>query len=154
MPSDNQNERVEVERLRFAETRRQRERDVEAHVEAIRTARSDLEAKLLELQGHCDRLQRATRLASGDGGEEARYRLYHAAQTRLVGAMSHAIKRAQGTDRLLEASRAEQQERERREREDMTRAHVKAAVREVFNLQLPKDDDFEQLFGEVADDAS
>lgn len=151
MPPTNHNEQIEVERLRVSEIRRQRERDVEAHVEAIRTARSDLEAKLIELQGHCERLHRATRLARGDGGEDARYRLYHAAQTRMVGAMSHAIKRAQGTDRLLEASRAEQQERERQEREDKTRAHVKAAVREVFNLQLPKEDDFEQLFGEVTD---
>lgn len=154
MPSDVQSERIQVERLRIAEIRRQRERDVEAHVAAIKAARADLETKLVELQGHCDRLQRATRLARGEGTDDARYRLYHTVQTRMIGAMGHALKRASATDRVLDASREEQAAQARQEREVVLRANVNAAVREVFNLQLPKEDDFEQLFGEVTGNAS
>jgi hypothetical protein len=152
-PSDTQNERIQVERLRLAEIRRQRDRAVGEHVAAIKTARRDLEAKLVELQGHCDRLQQATRRVRGDG-EDPRYRIYHTAQTRMVGAMGQALKRAQATDRLLETSRVEQQERERNEREEAARARVKTVVQDVFNLQLPKDNDFEQLFGEETADGS
>jgi hypothetical protein len=151
MPPDNQIERIQAERLRSADIRRQRERDIEAHVAAIKTARAELDAKLVELQGACDRLQRATRLAGGEGGDQARYRIYHASQTRMVGAMGHALKRAQATDRLLEVSAAELREREAQQRAETVRTQVKAAAREVFNLQLPKEDDFEQLFGEVTD---
>lgn len=103
----------------------------------------------MDLQGHCDRLQRASRLASVEDGEAARYRLYHTAQTRMIGALSHALKRAQGMDRLLESGREERQDRERRDREEKVKTEARAAVREVFNLQLPREDDFEQLFGEV-----
>ncbi len=153
-PSEAQNERIQAERLRIAEIRRQRDQDVEGHVLAIKTARKDLEAKLGELQGHCDRLQQATRRARGEGGDDPRYRIYHTAQTRMVGAMGHALKRAEATDRLLDVGRVEQQERERQEREESLRARVKTVVRDVFNLQLPKEDDFEQLFGEETADAS
>jgi hypothetical protein len=153
MASDTKNERIQVERLRFAEIRRQRERDIETHVAAIKTARSDLETKLRELQQHCDRLQRAARLSGGEE-DSARYRIYQAAQARMVGAMGHALKRAQATDRLLEVSVADQRVREQQEREETVRTHVKAAVRDVFNLQLPREDDFEQLFGEVTGNAS
>jgi len=154
MPLDIQSERVRAERLRVAEIRRQRERDIEAHVAAIKTARADIETKLVELQGHCERLQRAARLARSEGADEARYRLYHTVQTRMVGAMGQALKRASATDRVLDVRREDQAAEARQEREGAVHAKVKAAVREVFNLQLPKEDDLEQLFGEVPDNGS
>lgn len=151
MPSDNQNERVRVERLRFAETRRQQQRDIDGHVAAIKSARADIEGKLRELQGHCDRLLRATRLAADEEGDTARFRLYHTAQMRMAGAMGHALKRAEATDRLLERHLDDQRERDRQDRERAVQTRVREVIRDVFDLKLPKDDDFEQLFGEVID---
>lgn len=155
MPSSPaQEQRIQAERLRTAEIRRQREQEVGGHVQAIKAIRGDLETKLRELQGHCERLHQTTRRALNEDGSDARYRLYHTAQLRMVGAMSQALKRAEAADRLLVASQAERQDQERREREKQTQERVESAVRDVFDLQLPKDDDFESLFGEEVTDAS
>lgn len=149
MPIDPVRERqIQADQLRTDEIRRQHEREISLHVQAIQGVRAEVETKIRELQGHCERLQQTARRGPPGEGSEARYRVYCTAHTRLAGAMGQALKRAQATDRLLEARREEQQDRERRERELAVRDRVEAAVRDVFDLQLPKDNDFEALFGE------
>lgn len=151
MPSSApQDQQIQLERRRTAEIRRQREQQIETHVQAIKATRGELETKLRELLGHCESLTRAARrlpAEEGSDGSDVHYRLYQTAHSRLAGAMGHALKRAQGTDRLLEASREAQQDQARQQREEEMRDRVQAAVREVASLQLPKDGDFELLFG-------
>lgn len=151
--SEAQEKRIQAERLRAADIRRQRAQDVDSHVQAIKAARGDIEGKLHELQGHCDRLQQAARRAGAEDGV-ARYRLYHTAQARMAGALSQVLKRAKSTDRLLEARGNDEQEREREQREAESQARVQTAVRDIFDLQLPKENDIESLFGEGVMDAS
>lgn len=146
-------QRLQAERLRSAELRRQREHELDAHVQAIKTARADLESKIRELQGHLDGLQHVSRrLGATEDGDVGRYRVYATAHVRLAGAMGQALKRAQATDRLLEATREQREAREQQEREESMRERVDAAVQDVFDLQLPKEDDFELLFGEAVTD--
>ena len=158
MPSPaHQDQQIQLERRRTAEIRRQRERQIETHVQAIKTTRGELETKLRELLAHCEGLTRAARrlpAEEGSEGSDVHYRLYHTAHSRLAAAMGHALKRAQATDRLLEASREEQQDQARQRREEEVRDRVQAAVQEVVSLQLPKDDDFELLFGAEVSRAS
>lgn len=145
------NQRLQPEQLRAEEVRRQRERELNLHIQAIKTVRGEVEAKIRELQGHCDGLhQAARRLQSDEGTEATKYRVYGTAHTRLAGALHQALNRAQAMDRVLEARREDQQDRERREREVATQERIKAAVQRVFDLQLPRENDFELLFGEEA----
>lgn len=146
-------ERIEAERLRVAELSQQREAELGSHVQAIQAIRADVESKLRDLQGRCDQLLRVSRRTASEDGD-SRYRVYTAAHRRLVGAMTQALKRAEATDRLLEQSRGAREDRARQERERQQRERVQAAVQDVFDLQLPKEDDFEALFGEGVSDAS
>lgn len=142
--------RVQADQLRVGEIRRQREQEIELHVRAIKSVRADVEAKIRELTEHCEGLQRSVRRLQGDNGEEGKYRVYGTAHTRLAGALHQAMNRANAMDRLLEARQEGDQERARREREAAAEERVKAAVRGVFDLQLPRENDFELLFGEEA----
>lgn len=155
MPTDpTREQRRQAEIQRTEEIRRLHEKELAVHIQAIQGVRAEVETKIRELQGHCERLQQTARRGQTGDGSEARFRVYCTAHTRLAGAIGQALKRAQATDRLLEAGREEQQDRERREREAAVEERVKAAVRDVFDLQLPKDNDFELLFGEGVAHAS
>ena len=155
MPTDPAFDRtLQAEQLRVDEARRHREAEAEALVQAIAGIRADIDAKLRELAGQCDRLhQAARRLQSGDGAE-ARFRHFATAHQRLTGAMGQALKRAQATERLLGGRQLDQRDAERREREEAARERVKEAVQSVFDLQLPRENDFETLFGEEVVHAS
>lgn len=148
-----QDQQVQAERLRVEELRKRREREIETHVQAIKRARADVEVKLRELVTHCASLQQATRRWPAEDGSDAAYRIYHTAHSRLAGAIVQAVKRAQATDRFLDARRADAEDLRRQEREEELRDRVDAAMKEVFNLQLPKDDDFETLFGDEVNHA-
>jgi hypothetical protein len=148
------NPRLQAERLRADEIRRQQQQEIDIHVQAIKAARAEVEVKIRELQSHCDRLQHAARRLPPEDGGEARYRIYVTMHSRLVGAMGQALRRAQNGDRLLEVGRADQEEKQRRERENEVRDRVDAAVQHVFDLQLPRENDFEALFGEDLTHAS
>jgi len=142
----------EAERLRADESRRLQEREVEGHVQAIQGVRADIETKLRDLVGHCERLHQATRRLDAGDGPAARYRVYGTAHSRLAAALGQGLRRAQATDRLLDARRESGRERERHEQERVAEERVQAAVRQVIDLQLPRENDFETLFGgEVAD---
>lgn len=142
--------RLQADQLRAGEVRRQREQEIDLHVQAIKSVRADVEAKIRELREHCEGLQRSVRRLQGDSGEEGKYRVYGTAHTRLAGALHQALNRAHAMDRLLEARQVGEQERERRDREAAAEERVKAAVQGVFDLQLPRENDFELLFGEEA----
>lgn len=149
MPDD-QIEWIQTERLRQADLRRQREQDIDFHVQALQKTREEIETKLRDYQKHCDNLQTAVRRSIQDEST-IRYKSYANVQTRMGGAMGQALKRASSMDRLLDLGKLEREEALRREQQGHQQSRVRQMSREVFNLQLPREDDFEALYGNEAE---
>jgi len=142
-------QQVQIERQRLEEGRRRLQQDIDARLESIATLRGELEGKVVDFQRECEELSRVLRRASYE--DVVRYRVYQGAQVRMAGVLSQVLKRASVADRVLDVAHAEQEERALRERQEESREKVRAMRRNVANLQLPKDDDFESLYEGVID---
>jgi chromosome segregation ATPase len=142
-------EQIQAERQRLEESRRRQQHEIDAHVKSITDIRASLEGKIVDFQRECEALQRVLRRSPH--GEVGRHLVYQAAQMRMSGVLSQALKRAQAADKYLEAAKAEEDERASRERQDEIRDKVRAARREVASLQVPQDDDLDSLYEEVTD---
>jgi len=145
-------QRIEAERLRAAEVARQQERGVGNLIAQIQGVRKDVEASVTRLQDLCQQLRVEVRQLSGDDGAH-HYLVFTNAHLRLAGALSQGLRRTSSVDRLLTAAKAEQEETQRRDDRERQYRESRDRERALDRLQLPQDDDFEDLYGEVMTDA-
>jgi hypothetical protein len=125
------------------ESRRQRQRTLNAHIQAVKDARNEVEATLRGLQEAAARLRQVVRRNPDESS--AQLMVFANGHLRLTGAFSSGIKRTATMDRLVDAAEADRQEAERVEVERQERRRERAQV-----LSLPEPEDaFEELYGDV-----
>lgn len=137
-------------RQRQQEARRRNEVELDAQVASIEKAREDLDHKLQDYLRLCDQLRQSSRRVAVDESS-TRYRTYATLQLRMGGAITQALKRAEGGDRILNAAKARQEEDDRREEQQRVHQAARVAQRQVEQSLLPTNDDFESLYGDVDD---
>ncbi len=121
------------------------QREIEGIVGSMKRLRSELESKLSEYQTQVTLLGRVVRRTSSESSRH--YRAYATAHDRLSRALLNSIHRTASMDSLLENARAEQQDLARQQDREDQKARLLKAKQQVFDLQLPREDDFESLYG-------
>jgi hypothetical protein len=145
-------QRIAAERQRVFELARQQERGAESIIAQIQGVRQELETSVGRLHDLCQQLRASVRQLSGDEGAH-HYLMFANGHIRLAGALSQGVRRTAAMDRLLTAAKAEKEEVQRRDEQQRQLQESRDRQRAIDHLQLPQDDDFEDLYGEVMSDA-
>lgn len=140
-------ERVLAFRQREAQLRRQREAIIEGHIQGVAEARGELEDALKKYQEKVALAQREVRRHVTE--DTVHFRTYLTMQTRMSGAIHQAIKRASSMDRMISASKADREDREREDQALRLKEARRTAHRDVQRMILPPsdEDDLTLLYG-------
>lgn len=140
-------------RRRQADIRKNAEKELDGMVTSIEEAREALSEKLHDYVKASDQLRQASRRMM-HSEVSLQYRNYATMQTRLGGAISQALRRAENGSRMLDVHKKAQEERVAREEQERERQEIRAAERSVQTALLPPhDDDFESLYGDYSQEA-
>lgn len=137
-------------RQRQEEARRQHEVELDAQVTSIEDSRRELDIKIQEYLQKCDQLRQASRRVASEESS-LRYLTFANMQLRMGGAMTQALKRAEGGTRLLRATKVRQEEDAKRAEQERVQREVRASEKQVRHSLLPSHDDFESLYGDNYD---
>lgn len=147
---------VRVEPDRSEVRRQQRERQASELVATIHKARGDIEAAVTRLQTAGLELRSLTRRNFDE--DSSSMLVFTNAQLRLAGAMNQAIQRTASMDRVLVRAAKDREEARAREAEFTRRREALAKEKEhqrmLAEMQTPTEDDFDDLYGEILNDAS
>jgi hypothetical protein len=125
-------------------------REVEALIGRIKEARQEVETALMRLTHLSDELRsRARRSPENSSGLV----VFANAHVRFAGAATQGMKRTASMDRMLERAKAEKEETQRREAQERAWAESRRVQKQVDRLVLPTDDAFDELYGEVVNNA-
>lgn len=139
---------LEVLRRRAEEAN---EHEVELLVGQIRQAREEVSASLAKLAHLADEMRSHARRSPGEGASSLV--TFATAHARFAGAARQGMTRTATMDRILEKAKAEKVEAERREIQERKWADARRAQKQVERLVLPTDDAFDELYGEVVNNA-
>lgn len=137
---------------REAEVRRRHEEHVQAIVERIHKARSTMEVSVKELQEASEELRSVCRRNYDEASSS--YLVFANSHIRLAGALLQGVRRTASMDRVLTNAAQEREEAKAREEAYKRQQEVREHGKLVAKLQLPTDDAFEELFGEIVNDAA
>lgn len=152
MPNETTTTEVQLAQSREAEVRQRHVQYVEALVGQIHTVRRELDEKVARLQETASELRSVCRRNFDEASSS--YLIFANSHLRLAGALSQGIKRTASMDRVLVNANREREDAKVREAEFKRQQAVRAHGKLVEKLQLPTDDGFDELFGEIVDDAS
>lgn len=143
---------VETARSREADVRRRHEEHVQALVERIHNTRQTLEASIAQLQDASLELRSVCRRNYDEASSS--YLVFANSHLRLAGALTQGIRRTASMDRVLVNAAREREDAKLRQEEFQRQQEVRAHAKLVQKLQLPTEDDFEELYGEIVTDAA
>lgn len=144
--------RVDPAITQAAEARQRHAAHVEALVERIHTARRDVDEGVARLQQSSEELRSLCRRNYDEASSS--YLIFANSHLRLAGALSQGIRRTASMDRVLMNAAREREDAKAREEEFRRQQQVREHEKLVQKLQLPAPDDFDELFGEIVNDAS
>lgn len=127
------------------------EREVEALIGRIKEARQEVETSLTKLVALSEEMRARARRTPAEGSSSLV--VFANAHLRFAGAARQGVTRTASMDRVLERAKSEKEELQRREAYERQRAEARKAQKQVERLVLPTDDAFEELYGEVVDNA-
>lgn len=134
-----------------AEVRQRHAEHVDALVDRVKSLRSDIDRAVSQLVDASTELRAVCRRNYDEAS--ASYLVFANSHLRLAGALAQGVRRTASMDRMLvNAAREREDAREREaafQRQQEMRAHSKL----VEQLQVPTDDDFQDVFGEILTDA-
>lgn len=131
--------------------RQERDQILDAAVDQLKRARKDAEDAVARLAEKASALRELSRRSPDDASRS--YTAYANAHIRTAGAILQGTKKAASLDRLVVQAKEQQEqiraleERQRRQRE------VQAHATYIRRLELPADDAFEEIYGEILSDA-
>lgn len=137
---------------REAEARQRHVQHVEALVERIHKTRQELDERIAQLTEVATELRSVCRRNFDEASSS--YLIYANSHLRLAGALSQGVRRTASMDRVLVNAAKEREDAKQREEVFRRQQEVRAHGKLVQKLQLPADDAFEELFGEIVNDAS
>ncbi len=130
---------------------RENERVISGLVSQIQEAQQEVDVVLTrlatlssELRGRAQRYP--TETSQG-------YLVFANAHLRFASAASQGMKRTAATSRILDRAKAEQEDRKRREQQELERNAARQRREEQRRLEAPVEDDFLELYGEVVANA-
>lgn len=142
---------VQVQPDPTAEARRRHAQHVDALVVRVKALRSEIERMASQLTDASTELRAVCRRNFDEASSS--YLVFANSHLRLAGALSQGVRRSATMDRMLvNAAREREDAREREaafQRQQQIREHNKL----VQQLQAPSADDFDDLFGEILNDA-
>lgn len=153
MPSTEQQAQRQVAAARAEEEarRQRREETIQALVDRIHKAREAIEQDVAHLQDACLELRTVVRRNYDEASSS--YLVFANAHLRLAGALVQGVRRTASMDRMLNRAQEEREEARRREMEHRRAQEVRDHARHVQKLQLPTEDAFDEVYGEVMGNA-
>jgi hypothetical protein len=127
------------------------EREVEGLITRIKEAREEVNAALAKLAYLSDEMRSRARRTPGDGTSSLV--TFANAHARFAGAAKQGMSRTASMDRIIEKAKAEKEEATRRDIQERKWAEARRAQKQVDRLVLPTDDAFDEVFGEVVNNA-
>ena len=148
----NQSSQTTVDRPEVDEFTHQRRAALEKRYQELQTERSDLEEKANRYRERCALLERdIRRVVSSDSDMASRYKTYLNTQVRMVGAVLSALKRGTSMDRLIVAYHENERLRLQEEAARKKARQNRDAAKHVQDISVPRDDDFELLYGDSSE---
>ena len=137
---------------READSRQRHAEHVQALVERIHKIRSEVDGGIAQLQEAALELRSVCRRNYDEAS--ASLLVFANSHIRLAGALGQGVRRTISMDRVLANAAQEREEAKRREAEFKRQQEVREHKKLVQNLQLPAPDDFDDLYGEIVNDAA
>jgi len=141
---------------REAELRQRQVQQIDVLVEKIHRIRQGIDEQVAQLLEASSELRTVCRRNYDEASSS--YLVFANSHLRLAGALSQGIRRTGSMDRFLQKAAHEREEAKlleeklRQQREAREQARMQAEA--VQQLQLPTEDDFDELYGEILNDAS
>ena len=150
MPSTEQQlQQISAVQRQDQDRRRQHEKTIQGLVERIHTARESIESDVAHLQQACLELRTLVRRNYDEASSS--YLVFANAHLRLSGALLQGVRRTASMDRMLNKAQQEREEAQALEAEHQARQELRAHARHVESLQLPSEDAFAEVYGELTD---
>lgn len=140
-------QRREDQQRRESDLRQQREKVADVTVLQMQEIRGDIEASVARLHKLSSNL-RATARRTLDASSSG-YIVFANAHLRFAGMIAQGLRRSGSMDRILVATKREQEEDRHREEAERLDKEARENNRLVEQLSLPTSDDFDELYGEV-----
>ena len=154
MPNPVQTSQAQLEMLR-QRAEEANDRELETLIGQIKEARQEVSTALSKLVGLADDMRNRARRSPGQGSSSMV--TFASAHLRFAGAARQGMTRTASMDRVLERAKTEKEEAKRREAQEHLWAEARKArnqaQKQVDRLVLPTDDAFDELYGEVVNNA-
>lgn len=116
----------------------------------IKEARKDVESALTKLTYLSDEMRSRARRSPETSSSLV---VFANAHLRFASAATQGMRRTSSMDRVLDRAKAEKEENQRREAQERQWAESRRAQKQVERMILPTDDAFDELYGEVVNNA-
>jgi flagellar biosynthesis chaperone FliJ len=125
-------------------------REVETLIQQIKEARRDVEASLTKLTHLAEEMRGRARRSPETSSSLVTFATAH---LRFAGAATQGMRRTASMDKFLDRAKAEKEETQRRETQERKWAEAYRARKQVERLVIPTADAFDELYGEVVNNA-
>lgn len=134
-----------------ADVRQRHAEHVDALVERTQLLRTDIENSVARLVEASTELRAVCRRNFDEAS--ASYLVFANSHLRLASALTQGIRRTASMDRMLVNAAREREDAREREAAFQRQQEIRKHSKLVEQLQMPSDDDFNDLFGEIVNDA-